>query len=1486
MERILDMSTRNATSRQHARRAPAFRAALLAALVAAGAGVWGQGIAVDRIELTRSEDGFEHQVTLLKSLQGDRYQISVADPYISGRAIDGGRHLSGLVAFSIDNGATWRLYSKTGSIETPNSSELALIANAYATSVPDPSNPTLAVTSSSFSMTPSLYGMETSGYSIALFDDDSISSAPEVYVASSIRFRIPPPSIIPSTPSSIKILFIVGERGKARSILMNVVPEHFKGERALFTASSKLTRMSYQEKATILLGTLFSGEASTDYRAYAKDKLPFWGGFTDWGVFDSVPGFAQAKENLLAVLAADFVDATVGEPVSRGAKEFLIPTTRRVEGMFDTLYGGNRSPYHSAYVGFLFTKNWPLYAGLIKEELNSGGVVYSPGDFVPISQAQGVELAKAALRYYTWGLEYTNPDQTPDDGFDNRFLDVEGGNVYSSNIPLVMKWIDDPIAGNTSYKDPLVKDRFTRNFMPLRTDGSDPIMGVLIYPTYLVKAGENVVIPSLPYIQSPLLTTPYFAGQAGKPLPYLPGGIDTPRTFAFKLVQALKMRTTLFSTTPWLSSTQSQYQEEWESNPTIAPYHTISEALVKGKKLIDPTDTKESASLKNGGVTVVKDEVTTVYKPFGIWNFSINQAPDAFAGVDALGLLTGAISMTSFSDEVEDLTGIKKGAAFGAYSGFTKGNPGLDADGKPIALADGDLRSLTEGNYSFSRADLEKITCIVPDLSMLRVGDILVDFGSGERIERVDGAVDQSPGRQPLHIGIIIGFSGPLPIAGSDPTDRLKNVLVLSIREGFRQVTVGSWGNPSTGFGGFTDDPKRYQARRLLVSGGSASTVADWDILDSSRNRFELTIGGYKEHSSSITTNERWIPNTGEYLQIEGLHIFPRGGISPTQLKDYYIPRIAGLSDRGWRSDETWDTSGNIWRNKGEGFDLMIKPVAGFNNAVGIKLLTFKRQDGPDYLVDFTGSAVYNPDGSFKPGWSAEFVSLAGESSVEVSFKNGGVYYDTLGIRPISAAQAYPGDDIRIQIEIVKKSSGVVIATARAQDKDYFAVYDKKLLWRANLYLRQNEATLGNGDWNDVHPWNAPPLGTVQVRNAADEEVNASIASAWWSESWGHNEWNRKHDPSSEPPLSVFTGINELPIGNGGQVIEIASFARFYGGGGTTQGAVAYSFPGHHYEPNYSLKDDKPVERYMRYVATYNPGNGAIGGRGNAGSMDSPFDFNRKLISQLELRRLSNPLSPMVPATGWNGYSTAMPDGVAEADTKPETFTAPAPDTGTLLSASATRAFIPGLGLWYLKHDYNTDASWERRGSWILEAGTDCIGFANRAASYSGNGYTEWVDLDEGWTEGNGIANIWNQLNSYSGTRVYPRTTTDQSLPTVTNAKSYEIFRRESINFSDIIDEDEYSNEKEKISRIVPGDIFYYYPGHIAIVAEVIYVDGVVDNIRLIEATYGWLETNPAFAGARVSRVIKDRLLKFNYLVDADGALQPTTRYSIVRLKK
>jgi hypothetical protein len=110
-----------------------------------------------------------------------------------------------------------------------------------------------------------------------------------------------------------------------------------------------------------------------------------------------------------------------------------------------------------------------------------------------------------------------------------------------------------------------------------------------------------------------------------------------------------------------------------------------------------------------------------------------------------------------------------------------------------------------------------------------------------------------------------------------------------------------------------------------------------------------------------------------------------------------------------------------------------------------------------------------------------------------------------------------PGDDFLLSFGL----SGEGEVRGRAEEGDFCGVYDKKLLWRANLYIGER-----GEDWNDTHPWNS-------------EE----------------NEWNL--------PKTGYTGVL------GGQVIEIPAFTpvRSVGEGesNTIKNSVAYDVSGNSY---------------------------------------------------------------------------------------------------------------------------------------------------------------------------------------------------------------------------------------------------------------------------------------------------------------------------------
>ena len=70
------------------------------------------------------------------------------------------------------------------------------------------------------------------------------------------------------------------------------------------------------------------------------------------------------------------------------------------------------------------------------------------------------------------------------------------------------------------------------------------------------------------------------------------------------------------------------------------------------------------------------------------------------------------------------------------------------------------------------------------------------------------------------------------------------------------------------------------------------------------------------------------------------------------------------------------------------------------------------------------------------------------------------------------AINPHPGDDIQIQFKI----GGAAVTSLSLAPR--LAVYDKKELWRANLYI--DDTKTGN-DWNDQHPWIG---GVASKRNA------------------------------------------------------------------------------------------------------------------------------------------------------------------------------------------------------------------------------------------------------------------------------------------------------------------------------------------------------------------------------------------------------------------
>jgi hypothetical protein len=267
--------------------------------------------------------------------------------------------------------------------------------------------------------------------------------------------------------------------------------------------------------------------------------------------------------------------------------------------------------------------------------------------------------------------------------------------------------------------------------------------------------------------------------------------------------------------------------------------------------------------------------------------------------------------------------------------------------------------------------------------------------------------------------------------------------------------------------------------------------------------------------------------------------------------------------------------------------------------------------------------------------------------------------------------------------------------------------------------------------------------------------------------------------------------------------------------------AVAYSFPDH--------PEEKPDNS-----------------KGDAGSMDSPFDFVWKMKQQqtaLEENTEGTSTISSVLATNnqWKNYKK-----------------------GT----STRQLFIPSLGLLHgFPTNGNNESPWNADSNttntmsddnywnwkYTFEAGTDCVGFAQRAASYKDGRHYEWVTLPKGIMDAE-KADYNDVQDLYNGTHYRAQVRAAQ-----TRINSWDI-----INKNKEVTTTSTEIHRKQLLHVVPGDIWvkYKYPvaeqdtlvsatppwrksaAHIAVVAYVppdaseLSVSELMNQIILVEAEY------------------------------------------------
>ncbi|GHV87979.1 hypothetical protein AGMMS50267_03390 [Spirochaetia bacterium] len=947
--------------------------------------------------------------------------------------------------------------------------------------------------------------------------------------------------------------------GKGDVIVFSRPAGWFAGEAELFTGTQALRGKPYTDKALSLLHEYFKAQgAGNAFKDCAQQYYPG----VDLNALSSVQ--AEEKQDALARFAA-----TLAGSIKQGFEQRVNGKTvfggTQAAGSGSTLYGDTRNIYIDAYLLFCFTQNRPVFTGIINTE---DDVPFEPERFRQISSAESITLARNAMRYFTWGVEYTVP-QTGD-------WHYAGGDFFQSiigNYNKTAKTWDSPWLDNTDaqYREHNYRQEgiVTLKTLPKPAGYSGSITAVM---SQAITFNDIKPWPGLSF------DTPFAGGKSGYPLPYTKGGSDSPQVFARKM--------------------SDHAQRHLESIPRDGP---------------DRVTTRLITGLPGG------------------------------AGVDSIGILSGSISMMA------ELAG---------------------------AIYDRNGQNPTENSETrrLRPEDLERISVVVPDLSLARPGDMAVRFREeGRNVWTAD-------------IGIVAGFRNGgawPPVYGGDQRQYMKDILLITSLEEQGQVRLVSWDSDSESSNSFTAEPGGFHLRRLICLG--EETAAEdrinaglRDLLNPLPAKMEARILGMEEQDRRAGENirERWIPNTGEYLVLRDIRIGienSAGIVLNTPDDPGMEVFISGADDRSY--DPKWGAAsyGNIYNNSG-GSKFEVALISDSKTEV-YPLGVLESDNAGRYRMTYPQSVLYTSTGVNKHLSRDEFTQnrlwINAEGKLVGRYGgNGKVFYP--GIRPLSPNDAKPGDDLILEFALREKGAADpcrfeldgAVREARfltARD-DYIAVYDKKLLWRANLYIDE-----GAGDWNDVHPWKAPAAA-------------GTSGPAWWDSRWGLNDWNQ-----GKPGTA-----------SGGQVTEIAPWTR-WSDNATITTAAAYGW----------------------------------------GSWDSVFGFNEELKAQQQLIGTARtPKQEHYQSADFERLLWSRDSAAPGRDWKNYVFPAKKPVNNLLqygrlsaaeLSAAEQHRYfvngsavsVPGLSTYWemqnpSRYEYNQVAR---------TSGLDCSGLAHRSALYDGSPY-------------------------------------------------------------------------------------------------------------------------------------------------------------------
>lgn len=827
----------------------------------------------------------------------------------------------------------------------------------------------------------------------------------------------------------------------------------------------------------------------------------------------------------------------------------------------------------------------------------------------------------------------------------------------------------------------------------------------------------------------------------GNPIPYVTGGLDTPRTFWKKM--------------------------------------QLSEKIQIDKK---NTESKNNKIIR--------------YK-----SFQPGTGSDSFkyAGTDSLGFFTGVIAMSGLDDRIKGINGDKPAENLNEYSKNV-----MEVVTKPknnsfyVKNQEEVLKELLkEKNYRFVWEDLQFITMVVPDMDKVAEGDFLVNYDEGNS-----------------YIAVVAD-------AVKNNEEKILEIIYMDIQKGTANK------KSITSLDGYT-------ARRLLVhdEGMSQKKKTD-DILDTEidDSKVYLSIEKiYEQGQTDCSEKWRYIPNTGEYLMLDAtVKFLNKSSVNLLLLNGYSFEAEIVARDRDYEKTGTDEQSGgNIYRNKAVQFEIGMHSE---NNTTTEPVIRYKiKRKTAEEEKKFYAAENDNIT-RFTIGNTGKLINNENNKNQEL----------LIGIRPVSSDQAYPGDDLILGLKIYSGGTNES-QTIWAKGKDYIAVYDKKMMWRANLYITEKDENKEKTDWNDIHPWNVAPDG--------------SFGPVWWNGGdgktaaarWGTNEWNRKLDFNSEANAVIYSSFQSLPSGDGTQVVEYQSRTPWYYGMQSDIKATALETFVNSYDSSHEQEiKDAVAYDYMGW--------------------DNPFSYNKKMKEQMLL------IEQLKPATQINHYTDMifpMTYGqlqptlnipgdyyyLATEPFKPKFFdtyayypdpasviTRSNPVNSTVYSGITLHPYLPGLSdsLSYRKsvsEPYHPSTKQNKIS--MITAGVDCNGLLQMSMAYSGSFYSalkqftgsrrEPVFWDSSESEVPvSVMNYFHNLEKINSNGTVNKNSNAENQTAVIIGT----FKQDkTITYFELIDGSQVLKTKELYTYfkyLVPGDVVWYR-GHIMIVSSIKEPDGYDEN--------------------------------------------------------